>query len=137
MYTSTHDIDRIGRGLCERSLPKSEWSHAAHIAAAVWLLMERGDAAFTEMPGLIQAYNEATGVENTDTSGYHHTITIASLKAVRAQMGEGSSLERTHRVLSCGLDCPDWLFRHYSRAPLFSVTARRYWVEPDLAPLPD
>jgi hypothetical protein len=28
------------------------------------------------------------------------------------------------------------VMRHYSRARLFSVDARRGWVEPDLEPLP-
>ena len=36
------------------------------------------------MPALIRAYNEATGVANTDTDGYHETITLASLRAARA-----------------------------------------------------
>ncbi|WP_293907088.1 hypothetical protein [Phenylobacterium sp.] len=31
---------------------------------------------------------------------------------------------------------PDWLLAHWSRDVLFSVQARREWVEPDLQPLP-
>jgi hypothetical protein len=30
----------------------------------------------------------------------------------------------------------DWLFRYWSKPVLFSVRARKSWVEPDLAPLP-
>ena len=37
-FSSDAEIDRIGRGLLDRSLPKAEWTHAAHFAAAFWLL---------------------------------------------------------------------------------------------------
>ncbi|HEX7884720.1 MAG TPA: hypothetical protein VF474_01970, partial [Phenylobacterium sp.] len=83
-HLSDDDIARIGRGVADRTLPKPEWTHAAHFAAAFWLLTRPQGDAEAEMPGLIRAYNAATGVENTDTSGYHETITLASLRAARA-----------------------------------------------------
>ena len=84
MFSSDSEIDRIGRGLLDRSLPKVEWTHAAHFAAACWLLRRSDMHAMRAMPGLIRAYNEATGVPNTDTGGYHETITLGSLRAARA-----------------------------------------------------
>jgi hypothetical protein len=81
-------IERIARGLIDRSLAKPEWTHAAHFAAALWLLRHRGDAAVREMPPLIRAYNEETGTANTDTTGYHETITLASLRAARAWLDD-------------------------------------------------
>ena len=80
-FTSDTEIERIGRGLLERTLPKAEWTHAAHFAAAFWLVRRPDVHALSEMPGLIRAYNVATGVPNTDTGGYHETITISSLRA--------------------------------------------------------
>ena len=65
------EIDHVALGLIDRSLPKSEWTHVAHFAAALWLLKRGGVRAMSEMPPLIRAYNEATGVANSDTSGYH------------------------------------------------------------------
>jgi hypothetical protein len=47
-----------------------------------------------EMPKLIRTYNEATGVANTDTSGYHETITLVSIRAARSVLdkhGESNS----------------------------------------------
>src|SRR3569833_439765 len=38
LFSADSEIDRIGRGLIDRSLPKTEWTHAAHFAAAFWLL---------------------------------------------------------------------------------------------------
>ena len=84
-FSSDSEIDRIGRGLLDRSLPKAEWTHSGHFAAAVWVLRRPDMDAARDMPGLIRAYNEATGVNNTDTTGYHETITQASLRAARAR----------------------------------------------------
>ena len=133
--SSDHEIERIARGLIERSLPKSGWTHAAHFAAAFWLLRQRGDAAFRDMPPLIRAYNESTGVANTDTSGYHETITVASLRVARAWLTERPDAP-LHAALTELLMGPygrsDWLLVYWSRERLFSVAARRAWVEPDL-----
>jgi hypothetical protein len=134
-----HDIARITRGVRDRSLPKAEWTHAAHFAAAFGLITDPGIDAAAEMPGLIRAYNLATGVENTDTSGYHETITLASLRAARAWLDERPDTSLS-AVLSGLLASPygrsDWLLAYWSKPRLFSVEARRSWAPPDLAPLP-
>ena len=136
---SDADIDRIGRGLRDRTLPKSEWTHSAHFAAAFWLLRQPGADAMRDMPGLIRAYNEVSGVVNSDTSGYHETITVASLRAAmgwldaRTDEPLGATLRQ---FLAARYGRSDWLLEHWSRPVLFSVTARRRWVEPDLKPLP-
>ncbi len=136
---SAADIERIGRGLLERSLPKAEWTHAAHFAAAFWLLAHPQRDALREMPGLIRAYNEATGVRNTDTEGYHETVTVASLRAASAWLQERRDAP-LEAALAALLGSPfgrsDWLLQYWSRERLFSVQARRSWLEPDLAPLP-
>jgi hypothetical protein len=138
-FTSDAEIDRIGRCLLDRSLPKSEWTHAAHFAAAVWLLRRPNMNAARDMPGLIRAYNEATGVANTDTSGYHETITLGSLRAARAWLSERPLAplhEALNELLASRYGRSDWLLTYWSKTMLFSVAARRAWVEPDLQPLP-
>ena len=138
MFTDD-EIERIGRGVADRSLPKPEWTHAAHFAAAVWLLRRPGVDAFAAMPGLIRAYNEATGVANTDSEGYHETITIASLRAARAWLADRPA-EPPGVALAGLLASPfgrsDWPLGYWTRPRLFSVEARRGWVDPDLRPLP-
>jgi hypothetical protein len=135
---SDADIDRIAQGLIERSLPRVEWTHAAHFAAALWLLERRGTSAYIEMPRLIRSYNETCGVENSDTGGYHETITLASLRVGAAWLANRPGVP-LHAALNELLESPcgrsGWLLRHYSRELLFSTTARREWVEPDLQPL--
>lgn len=137
--SSDADIERIGLGVLTRTLPKPEWTHAAHFAAAIWLLSRPDRDAMREMPGLIRAYNEATGVANTDSSGYHETITLASLKAARAWLHARPD-KALHvsllELLASNYGRSDWPLAYWSRPLLFSVEARRTWMEPDLAPLP-
>lgn len=138
-FTSDVDIERIGEGLLDCSLPKREWTHAAHFAAACWLLRQPQINAVRDMPGLIRAYNEATGVANTDSTGYHETITLASLRAARAWLANRQH-EPLHiaveAMLSTELGKSDWLLAYWSKPLLFSVAARKRWVEPDLKALP-
>ena len=139
-FASDAEIIEIGEGLLDRTLPKPRWTHAAHFAAAVWILLRRPDLApERDLPGIIRAYNEATGVANTDSGGYHETITQASLRAARAFLAALPSGTPLHVACNALLASPlgdkDWPLAYWSRETLFSVKARREWVEPDLAPL--
>lgn len=93
------------------------------------------------MPGIIRAYNTACVVPNTDTEGYHETITLASLIITRAFLSkhpdDTPSYLVVNELLASGYGRSDWIFRHWSREKLFSVDARRGWLPPDLAPLSD
>jgi endonuclease III len=139
-FASDEEIAAIGRGVLDLSLPKPRWTHAAHFAAALWLISRRQDLdASRAMPGIIRAYNEATGVANTDTDGYHETITQASLRAARSFLLQepGRSLfETCNALLASPLGRSDWLLGYWTPERLFSVKARRGWLEPDLKPLP-
>ena len=138
-FSSDSEIERIGRGVLERTLPKPEWTHAAHFAAAFWVLTRPDMEAARDMPGLIRAYNEATGTPNTDTGGYHETITQVSLRAARAWLEEHRKLPRyaaLNGLLASEYGRSDWLLTYWSKPVLFSVTARRSWVDPDLRALP-
>ena len=139
-FTSDEEISFIGLGLLDRTLPKAVWTHAAHFAATLWLLKCRPDVEISrEMPGIIRGYNEATGGANTDTSGYHETITQASIRAARAFLVEaplGSLFGTCNALMRSRLGSPDWLLEYWTRLRLFSVEARREWIEPDIKKLP-
>ena len=139
-FTTNAAIIRIGTGLLDRTLPKPEWTHAAHFAAAVWVIAARPDLiAARDLPPAIRAYNEATGVPNTDTGGYHETITQASIRAARhiAALHSGKSLaDITSALLDSPLGDKGWLLAYWSKPALFSVHARRAWLDPDVSPLP-
>lgn len=139
-FDCNDEITAIGRGVLDLSLPKPHWTHAAHFAVALWLISCRPDLdAARAMPGFIRAYNEATGVANTDSNGYHETITQASLRGARdfwLQNPARSLYETCNALMASPLGKSDWLLAYWSRARLFSVEARRSWIEPDLKPLP-
>ena len=141
IYPGDAAVVRIAHGVVDRTLPKAEWTHAAHFAACLWLLRDRSLAAVVaDMPGLIRAYNEATDTPNTDTGGYHHTITLASIGAAHALLRRYLTDHPLHEVVDdlmiSPLGRPDWLLDYGSRGRLFSVAARRGWVEPDLKAFP-
>lgn len=139
-YTNDKEIGHIGHGLLDRTLPKSEWTHTAHFAAAIWLLANEDDDVFRNMPMFIRRYNEATGVQNTDTEGYHETITIASLRAAKFSLDkappETPLYEIVNNLILSEFGKPPWLFSYWSKPLLFSAKARREWVGPDLQGLP-
>ena len=139
-YASDAEIERLAHGLLDHSLPKVEWTHAAHFAAALWLMRHRPDLDLpAAMPDLIRGYNLAVGVRNTDSGGCHETITQASLMKARAFLGERPAGEPLHEtvaaLMASPLGKPDWILAHWSRERLFSVQARRGWTPPDLASL--
>ena len=139
-FTSDDEIATIGHGLLDRTLPKTVWTHAAHFAATLWLLRCRPDVDISrEMPGIIRGYNEAIGGANTDTSGYHETITQASIRAARGFLVAAPPqplFVTCNALMHSRLGSPEWLLEHWKRPRLFSVEARRQWVEPDIKRLP-
>ena len=141
IYTSESEIIRIGEGFAACSLPRSEWTHAAHFAAALWLLRTRPELdAATVLPGMIRAYNDSVGRVNDDSGGYHETITQASLRAVKGVLEANPPdlplFQIVNALMASGLGNPNWLLEYWSRERLMSVEARRQWLEPDLKPLP-
>ena len=140
-FTSDAEIVRIGEGLLARTLPREDWTHEAHLAATMYLLLERPDIDLDRrLPGIISAYNESVGGVNDDTQGYHDTITRVFLHGVRLFLAEADSAEPLHELVNELLLSPmgrrDWPLRFYTPERLFSVGARRQFVAPDLSALP-
>ena len=134
-------IEHLAGQVLDTSLPRAEWTHAAHFALALWALRLRPELAEPEaFRAIIVALNGAHGTPDTDSSGYHHTITVASLDAARSILLGFGKDEPLVDVLAALVDGPlgrsDWILSYWSRDRLFSVAARRDWIEPDLAPLP-
>ena len=81
--------------------------------------------------------NAAHGTPNSDTRGYHETITRAYL-VLLAQFARGNAdligAVLALALLSSPLAQRDALFNYYSKDRLMSVAARREWVEPDIRP---
>jgi len=134
-------VRRVGEGMLARSLPKCDWTHEAHLAATTYLVLRHPEIDLNvELPGIISRYNESVGGRNTDTEGYHDTITRAYLRSIRLFLEEADGTRPIHELVNELLMSPmgrrDWPLRFWSKERLMSVEARRGWVKPDLKAMP-
>jgi hypothetical protein len=141
LFRNDDEIVRIGEGLIARTLPRPEWTHEAHLATTAYLITRRPDIDIDrQLPGFIRRYNESVGGVNSDSEGYHETITRVFLHGVRLFLAEANPKQPLHELVNELLLSPmgrrDWPLRFYSRGRLFSVEARRNFIPPDLAALP-
>ena len=141
LFASDAAVARVAEGLLACDLPPAEWTHEAHLAATTYLLLRHPEIDLdSELPGFIRCYNESVGGVNSDTEGYHETITRVFLHGVRLFLSEADPKEPLHELVNELLLSPmgrrDWPLRFYSRDRLFSVDARRSFVPPDLRELP-
>ncbi len=136
MTYTNEEIAALAEGLVGRTLPKERWTHAAHLAATLRLVRTRDAGLERDLPGIIQTYNVSVGGVNDDQSGYHETITQAYLAAIRAFVAAlpagTSDSDAIARLLETPMGDKVWPLTYWSRERLFSVEARRGWVEPDL-----
>ena len=135
------DIVRIGEGFLARTLPREEWTHEAHLAATTYLLLRDPEIELDkDLTGLIRRYNESVGGVNSDSEGYHDTITRVFLHGIRLFLSEAGLDASLHELVNALLRSPmgrrDWPLRFYSRDHLLSVAARRHFIPPDVAALP-
>lgn len=131
-------VRHVGEGLLARTLPKAEWTHEAHLAACLWLLTERPDIDVErDLPAIISGYNEAVGGVNDATQGYHHTITLTYVAAIRRFLatirGDLPLAEKVNALIAAREGRRDWPLSLYSRDRLFSAQARLGYLPPDLA----
>ena len=141
LFTSDAEIAHLGEGLIARTLAKTEWTHEAHLAATMYLLLERPDVDIDkELPDLIRRFNESVGGVNSDSEGYHDTITRSYLHGVRLFLAEADRSEPLYELVNALLLSPmgrrDWPLRFWSKDRLMSVAARRGFVPPDFVALP-
>lgn len=141
LFSSDAGVERVGEGLVARTLPRDEWTHEAHLAATLYLLLRRPDIDLdVRLPDIIRSYNESVGGVNSDTEGYHETITRTFLTGVRLFVEEADVTRPLHRLVNDLLVSPmgrrDWPLRFYSPERIMSVEARRTWITPDLRTLP-
>jgi hypothetical protein len=137
-YATEASITSLIEGLINGTWPVSDWKHREHCVATAGLLMLKPELDLErELPGIIQRYNIAQGGRNTDSEGYHHTITLLYLEAIRnfifgIPAGAGP-VEICRQLLASPLGSKEYPLRYYSRSVLFSAEARTGWVAPDIS----
>jgi hypothetical protein len=139
LFDSDAEIRSVGERMLACTLPKSEWTHEAHLATCAWLILKRPEIVpERDLPDLIRRYNESVGGVNDDSQGYHETITQVSIIAVRTALSRSQArlCDRVNDLLQAEEGRRDWPLRFYSADLLFSKEARLAWVGPDRAVLP-
>jgi hypothetical protein len=133
------EIDAFLAAFEAGTLPKARWTHGAHLLTGACYVHALGEAAATDKMRLcVSRYNLAVGGLNTDSSGYHETITIAWIKVLARLLREAQPITRVDfAALAVARYQSDrsHLQRYYDFDLVASVQARRTWVPPTLASL--
>ena len=133
-------IDVLIGAFEDGTLPKSRWTHAAHILTGSCYVHTFGEqAAIDRMRARVSAYNVAVGGQNTPTSGYHETVTVLWIKILSAFHREHPALARASfatLAVEHFASQKDILSRYYDFDIVASPEARRTWQPPTLLPLP-
>ena len=137
---SPDTIEEIVQQFEAHTLPKEQWTHHAHLIVGLWYGWHWDyPQALERMREGIISYNEAVGTPNTDSSGYHETITQYWLKVIYRFCQEKpytSVAEACNHLLASTLTKKYSLLSYYHKETLFSPHARKAWVEPDKHPFP-
>ncbi len=119
------------------TLPKPEWTHAAHVAVGACYAVRHGAAALDRTRDGIRRYNAAVGTANTETSGYHETLTRFWAEVLAVEVaGQADEWQAAKRAVARYGEDRDLHGLYYGFDVVRSVEARRGWVAPDLAALP-
>lgn len=136
VYDSLDELTRLIEGFADCTLPCHEWTHQAHLIVGLWYC-SRHEAtdALNLLRERIKRYNLACGKQNTETSGYHETITRFFVWYLTRYL---HNADPQHSFVTLVNDfCAHHVERSsplkfYSSERLMSVEARLGWVEPDL-----
>jgi len=120
-------------------LPHARWNHREHLTVAFWYVSRLEEAAAVDRirEGIL-FLNGCHGTPNTDTRGYHETLTrfwIGIVAKFVKECGEGrSELELANELVEAYASRSGLWRDYYSFDLLKSVESRREWIEPDMAP---
>ncbi len=136
---TTDDIRRLADAFERCEVPRAAWTHRAHLAVALWYLVNYGPEEGGErVRAGLRRLNAANGVPQTPDGGYHETITRFYLWAIRRHLRDAprdASIADLAASLIAAWGDKNRPFEYYSRDRLMSWEARAAWVEPDLRPL--
>lgn len=138
VWNATEEIEELVENFNNCTLKKGDWSHAAHLIVALWYLRNYPETeAINRIRNGIKKYNAAMGIQTTENSGYHETITLFWIKMLQQYLLAASprlSLVVIAKDLVNYYSNSSLPFAYYSREKLMSVEARKSWVKPDLKP---
>jgi len=124
-----------------RTLSPAEWTHAAHLSVGMWHVHRFGSVeALERLRERIRLLNDSHGTPNSETRGYHETITRAYVVVLAEYLSQCDGKPLANSVtslLASEVAGKDYLLTFYSKDRLMSREARAHWVTPDLGDLGD
>lgn len=125
-------INKLVLEFTKKILPKSEWTHKAHIVVAFWHNWNfEFSIALDMVRQKIIRYNESVGTENTDTSGYHESLTVFWMILTKNYLSE-NNFQEIEDACSVFFKSENSLknipLEFYSKEILFNNKARKEWV---------
>ncbi len=130
------EIDEFLRAFEGCTLPKERWTHGAHLLTGACYVHGLGrEAALEKMRVCVRRYNESVGGKNTETSGYHETITVMWIRLLDGLLRESGEMERAAfaaLAVERFVGRRDIFREYYDFDLLVSAEARLGWVEPTL-----
>ena len=134
-FKDKKEINELVRAFEACTLTKEEWTHEAHLTVGLYYVIHHPfGVAKNLMSDGICWLNDKHGTPNTDTSGYHETMTYFWLNAI-SEFVNSKANEREIVALANGmldeLSDRNLPLKRYSRELLFSPRARREYIEPD------
>jgi hypothetical protein len=133
------EIDKFLAAFEGCTLPKARWTHGAHLLTGACYVHALGQiAAIDRMRICVKRYTDSVGGKNTETSGYHETITIAWVKLLDSLLREVSGDRTPERAEFARLAVERFVGdreifkRYYDFDVAASVEARRSWIQPTL-----
>jgi hypothetical protein len=114
-------------------LPRAAWTHAAHVAMGATYVVRYGPSAPDELRRGIKRHNAAVGTLDTETSGYHETLTCFWASVLSRWVASHSDpwLAARHAVDKFGEERGLHTL-YYSFDVVKDRNARASWVPPDL-----
>ncbi len=116
-------------------LPAADFTHAGHVAVAAHAIFHGPEQALDRLRVAIRRFNESVGGENTDTAGYHESLTrlwcivVARTLASAGPANDYAAARAAVQTLGHRRD----LYReYYSWDVVADRDARRSWAAPDL-----
>ena len=135
MFRTNEDVYALVKAFEERTVSRSKWTHGAHLVVGLYYCRTLPfSVAKNVMRDGIHWLNDSHGTPNSDTSGYHETLTVFWLKQIWNFLDDRhdvKNLEVLANELIERFNDPDLPLRFYSREALFSAEARRDYLHPD------
>ena len=128
------DIE-LARALENGKIDNADFKHFHHLHVA-WVYLFETDSiedAIARMRATLRRFAASAGVPEK----YHETIT-AFLTRILSVLRDSEEERSLHDWVTLNPELleKDFVLTYYSSKRLFSETARRLWIKPDLRPLP-